>query len=480
MLRRKHQYKELPKHERNIEAACVQYRDAYIGNRVIDYASMLGIVVMCSLFFFWLGKNLSSRSGLGIISAALCALLFLVLWVRYIPVLVDEWVLADKEKEPSKIEIWFALKVFVAMLGVAVLMSGLIFVVQVMTGSRETLWEALDIWKLTDGGHYLDIAEDWYLSEGDWDRLVQLVFLPGYPLVIRLAEVLIGNYLYAAILVSIIFFAASGSLLYCLIRLDTDHEEAVRALKYLSIFPGALFFVGAMSESFFLFLCVLCIFLIRKKKWEMGCAVGAVAAFTRSLGIILLVPIVFELIQDFINSYRRGSLVLKVWIPHALSVLFVPCGFLLYCLICKQISGDPFKFLEYEKLHWSQELGLFFNTAAYQMENAIQCFKEQNYEMMMGLWLPGAMCLFGCLFVMGVGVKRIRPSYTAFFMCYYLVAMGTTWLLSAPRYLAACFPVSIGLASISRRVLIDQILTVILSIFEVLYIFMFVWRWQVW
>lgn len=63
------------------------------------------------------------------------------------------------------------------------------FLLRRIIGYQETFVDSLEFWTCTDSYHYLAIARDWYLSEGDVDRLVQLVFLPGYPIVVRLSIV---------------------------------------------------------------------------------------------------------------------------------------------------------------------------------------------------------------------------------------------------------------------------------------------------
>ena len=50
---------------------------------------------------------------------------------------------------------------------------------------------------------------------------------------------------------------------------------------------------------------------------------------------------------------------------------------------------------------------------------------------------------------MTAAAKRLRPSTMAYFLAYFVIAIGATWLLSAPRYLAACFPLAIALAAIA-------------------------------
>lgn len=130
----------------------------------------------------------------------------------------------------------------------------IVYILRRIFGCTDGFFDALDFWTCTDSGHYLDIARDWYLSEGSVDRLVQLVFLPGYPVVVRLVTAVTGDGLIAGLIVSALCFAGANVMLYKLVSLDCGHETALRAVKFLSLSPAVFFFAAPMSES--LFCCV--------------------------------------------------------------------------------------------------------------------------------------------------------------------------------------------------------------------------------
>ena len=92
--------------------------------------------------------------------------------------------------------------------------------------------------------------------------------------------------------------------------------------------------------------------------------------------------------------------------------------------------------MEYQSEHWGQNFGFFFGTAAYQLENAIKYLSEGRATVW-GLWIPNLLWSFFALAIMIPAARRLRPGYTAWFIAYYAVAIGATWLLSAPRYLVA-------------------------------------------
>ena len=256
-------------------------------------------------------------------------------------------------------------------------------------------------------------------------------------------------------------------MLYKLVRLDADHDTAFRAVKFLSLSPAVFFFVAPMSESLFLLCTLSCIYLVRRGKMLPGCLLGTYAAFTRSLGVILLVPVVFELVQ------RRAR------IRDYLTVLLIPLGFAAYCLINYLVAGDALKFMDYQHEHWNQQLGWFFNTAAYQTENAVYSF-SQNKPNFFGLWLPNILAQLISLALMLFAVKKLRSSYTAYFLAYFIVAMGATWLLSAPRYITALFTVPVALAAVTQNRRADICITALTCLSGFAYLCEFVLRWQVW
>lgn len=456
------------------------------------WISIAGIITATAFFLNWFftTDDISFEGG---IAAALSLVLFVTVCVKFVP----EWMNFWKHDVPCPDDIYgkiktdkkeinlTALKVFFLLNFVCFFIIIIVYVLRSALYGMQTFSDSLNFWKCLDSGHYLDIAKDWYISEGKWDRLVQLVFLPGYPLIIKLFNVLFNNYLYASLAVSSICFGLAGAMFYKLMRLDYNKQTSLRAIKYVCLIPGIFFFVAPMSESLFLFCSVSCIYFARKRNWPVACLMGGYAAFTRTLGLVLLVPVVFEFIKYLVNKEFLPEKEYRTWriklctVLNACSVLLIPAGFFVYCYINYKVSGDPFKFLYYQKEHWSQEFGWFFNTASYQTDRMISSF-ENDFSVMLGLWLPNLLSSFSALILMIFSVKKIRPSYMAYAISYFFAAIGATWLLSGPRYLAALFVLPVGLAVLTEKRRTDNILTALCAVMSVFYLYAFVMRWQVW
>lgn len=418
-----------------------------------------------ALFAIWCANT--SYSVAGYIAAVLSAALFYAVFARFVPVWLKSWQDGESFAEKPKTESVTAAKIFLALIAWDIVIILLAYLGREILGYRESFSQYLGFWTCTDSRHYLDIARDWYLSEGDMDRLVQLVFLPGYPLAVKAANVIFGNYLVSGLIVSALCFAGAGVVFYKLLRLDMEHEAAIRTIKFLSISPAAFFFASPMSESLFLLLCLGCIYLTRRGKLLPACILGALAAFTRSLGIILIVPVLFELISNRAKT------------KNYLCIAIIPLGFAAYCIINYTVSGDAFKFMEYQSEHWGQHLGLFWGTAAYQTEYMIES-AGQGLCNFWGLWLPNILASFGALAIMALAAKKLRASYTAYFLAYFVIAIGATWLLSAPRYLAAMFSLPVALAKLTENKKLNFFTTALCALLFVGYFCAFLLRWQVW
>lgn len=425
--------------------------------------SALGTATLAAVFALWCAG--SSYGAAGYAAAVISALLMLALCLRFVP----EWCAFWREKGEDRLgtadgTVCARIFALIIIWDVVILILG--FVLRKILGYDETVGGYVRFWLCTDSQHYMDIARDWYLSDGEWDRLVQLVFLPGYPVVVRLFSYLTGDCLAAGLFVSALCFAGSGVMLYKLMCLDMESAAALRAVEFFALCPAAFFFAAPMSESLFVLCTVSCLYLVRTGRIRTGGLLGAYAAFTRSPGLILVVPILFELVRSRAKPREY------------LALFMVPLGFAAYCMINYSVSGDAFKFMEYQSIHWNQRLGWFFGTAAYQTENAVSAAGRP--ALFWGLWLPNLLAQLLSLAAMIFAAKRIRASYTAYFIAYFVVTMGATWLLSAPRYLAAMLSLPAAMSALAENARTERVLILLSALLFFAYFIFFLLRWQVW
>ena len=160
--------------------------------------------------------------------------------------------------------------------------------------------------------------------------------------------------------------------------------------------------------------------------------------------------------------------------------LLVPLGFAAYCYINWRVSGNPFQFLIYQREHWNQRTGLFFSTAAYQTDYFLRSLTTGGWRDALGLWLPNLIACFAALGLLAAAAPKLRASQTAWFLAYYIVAVGATWLLSAPRYLLVLLPVPLALAQCAQKRTANIALTALSALAALGYLAAFALRWQVW
>ena len=133
-----------------------------------------------------------------------------------------------------------------------------------------------------------------------------------------------------------------------------------RTILYLCIFPTAFFFFAPYNESLFLLLTASAFLALRRQKWWLAGALGLFAALTRSAGLLLVFPYLYELwvarkgmADDEQSAFRR------IWqtLPRLLPVALIPLGTLIYAFYCWRVFHDPLAFSTVQS-HWDRQLTL--------------------------------------------------------------------------------------------------------------------------
>ena len=148
-------------------------------------------------------------------------------------------------------------------------------------------------------------------------------FFPLYPLVVRAVSWIVGGHpLFAAMLVSNLAFFGSLVVLYDLTVREFSEGVARKTIVYLAIFPTAFFFLAPYSESLFLLLSLLAFREARRDRWANAAVAGALAALTRSIGVVLAPALIVMALER-----RNGS---SNPLPRVLAGAAVLLGPLIY------------------------------------------------------------------------------------------------------------------------------------------------------
>lgn len=283
----------------------------------------------------------------------------------------------------------------------------------------------------SDAPHYIDIMRDFYVTEGDARFFI--VFLPLYPAVTSIVNVLFDNLIFSAYLVSDVCFGIACYFIYELAVANVGKKAAKHAVVLLMLFPVSFFYGGAFTESMFLMLCAVFFYLLDRNKYFGAACIGFFAALTRNVGFLLAVPLIIKLIYDIrpFSTKRYNE-----FIKYACYSFIIISGTLIYLLINKIVYDNAFQFLVYAKEHWSQGLGFFPDSISYLTYRAVTDLPVYKYN----LFIPELISIFLALATLMYGGKYLKPHYFSYAVCYFGITIGAKWLLSAPRYLMVLIP----------------------------------------
>ena len=356
-------------------------------------------------------------------------------------------------------------------LGSLALHPALVSGIRLATGLNVRLADTFKLYSGLDSRHYFDIARSGYSMANEAGEILDLVFFPGYPvltgiLMIALPETLSGY------LAAWIPFLIAGTTLYRLFRLDYDRRKSLRILLWMCLLPGAVFYSYPMSESLFLAAAAGTVYMARTRRWFAAGICGFLAAFTRSAGLLLLVPLGIELLEQYAGRRKDA----KQLIRDGACLMMIPLAFAVYLYINYAAAGDPLKFLQYQKSNWHQEAGWFFRTAGTQMDYAIRNWTENRVKFW-GLWVPNLAVGFSSLLLMLLKGRKLRVSDGAWFFAYFAVCYGASWLLSGPRYMAVFWPMAI----LTEEIRVPKAAkAAVLFAAAAVYTICFGMRWSVW
>jgi Mannosyltransferase (PIG-V) len=309
-----------------------------------------------------------------------------------------------------------------------------------------------------DTSWYLAIAHDGY------SQAPRRVFLPLYPLLMRLAGAVFGSPLIGGLVISWVAFLVALYLMHRLTALELGDEVAGRAVTLLAFFPMALFFSAVYTESLFLVLSLACIYAARRGSWTLAATCGFLATMTRQTGVLLVVPLAVLLLygprSDASPNLARG------WRPRypvltreMLALVAIPAGLTLCVVYFAVKFGDGFATFSQQSIVWQRHLRGPLVGLAEGARTAVHSARA----IVTGAPLPwrawgqiadGGFALFGLVAAIGA-FRRLPLAYGAYAAVGVLVAMsqpvGAEPLISYGRYIAVLFPLFMWLALWSQK-----------------------------
>lgn len=338
------------------------------------------------------------------------------------------------------------------------------------------------LWYRWDTTHYVDIAVGagyWYKPNSN----STVAFFPLYPMLIRALTSVIHDPVIAGLLINQIAFIFAIILIYQIVSQITNKLDANRTIIYLALFPAALFYFVAYSESVFLLFSVLTWYAARRAAtshawqwWLIAGLSGMLTSATRAAGVII---ILFPL-EAWLRSHNVSSAnLLKVewwksllqdWFP-VLTMLLIPLGLLGFMVYLGVVFHEPLLFLRIQEEGWG------FKTLG-----PIAIITQDVSKLIQGIPIsPNALVLYGWIdlaaflltLLLSVTIFRYLGWGATLYSLVSLLIPISSRLESMARYTVVLVPVFIGLAIWGRNPKLDFTLRIIFLFGLVLTTFLF-------
>jgi hypothetical protein len=315
------------------------------------------------------------------------------------------------------------------------------------------LW--LDIWGVWDTGWYLSIASAGYSAVADQFGRANYGFLPLYPMLIRLLAYLLplnpNNYFHcylSGLIVSNAALFGSCIAIYKLTRLESDHATALRSVKYLVLFPSAFIFSGVFSESLFVALLILSFVSAKEGKWLLTGILGCLLSLTRPVGILVLVPLLWEYLRSANWSARNIR-----WDVCCLAL--IPLGPLVFELYTYNLTGMFWAYGHNKAVGW----GIGRANPLLELYRGIAGGGQARLNILAAL---------SGLVILSVFWRTIGFSYWLVSLLLITPPLlgGLPMACSMMRYMLVIFPFAILFAKLGRNDRLDQMITICLALLQ--------------
>jgi hypothetical protein len=289
-----------------------------------------------------------------------------------------------------------------------------------------------------DSPHYMFIAENGYVNEGDPANFI--VFFPLYPVLVRLITFDFAYVNLSGLIIANLSSIVAVVYLFKLAKLDYDDSTAKKAVLYLSVFPTAYFLSAPFTEGLFLALVIASLYYARNNKWPLSGVLGVLAALTRLAGLLLLPVLVVEYFHQ--KNWKIKTVDLKLFWT-SLPIF----GFLTYLIINYVVTGGFFTFMEVERVHWYQTLNPVGGLAG-----AVGWLGSSNFPSNLTLgYAQIIFAAFGLSMLLASYKAKLRPSYQVYLLLTWMLSVSTSFWISVPRYVLTMFPMFLTLALFSQK-----------------------------
>jgi len=323
---------------------------------------------------------------------------------------------------------------------------------------KQYIWSkslGLDIWGVWDTFWYMNIASHGYSAVGInplSQSQANYAFFPLYPTLMKILGTVLGNkYYIAGLIISNICLIIASVILYKLVLLNDDKKTALNSVKYLFISPIAFIFSGVFTESLYLAIALLCFYLAKRQKWIFVGISGFFLALTRSVGVLIIIPLVYEYLKP--RNFQLKEIKINV-----ISLLLIPMGLLIFIAYNHHLTGDPLAFRNIQSAPgWNRG-----STNPFQV--LLNGLYQGLFKSNMRTLLESSISIISLISLI-IFNRKIDVSYFLFSIYSILIPLSTG-LDSMPRYILPIFPLYILLAKLCQDKYSDQVATLSLGLFQ--------------
>lgn len=296
------------------------------------------------------------------------------------------------------------------------------------------------IWERWDACWYMKIATYGYEpGEGS------VAFFALFPTLVSVVGAIpFVNLPLAGLVVSGAAYVAAIVGLLRLVGRDFGTGVARRTVLFLSVFPGAFFLFAPFTEALFLALVAWTLERARRRDWALAAVLGFAAGLTRAPGMLLALPIAWELLTA-VRSETEGR---RRWpIVGGIAAVAAPVvAFLAFGAVAAAATGmspyDAQAIWGGSQFHPPWEVVAASVTWAVERSDPMQALNVAS--------------LVGAAVLLLLGIRRLPITYSAYAWPALLLAgmrLQPTPLTSTTRLVLVLFPVFVVLALLtpSRR-----------------------------
>lgn len=299
----------------------------------------------------------------------------------------------------------------------------------------------LDIYSYFDNEWYVEIANNGYNDE-------TVVFFPLIPLIIRY----FGSV--SLVIINVICAYFTGLIIYKL--------SNIKGSKLWFFSPIAIFSILFYTESLFMFLTVLTLYLYKNKKYLLAGITLGLSVFCRNMGSVLFFSIFFYMLYEFIKGKVKLKDILIMYIPATIISLIYP-------VYLQVVFNNWHLFVDSQHVYWDRVSSNIFSVIIMDIKHIINNLYFGNFLYFIVNYMFLGLMIY---FIYKDIVKNKKLTINSIYMILSILAIFSSCRdgynipsTSFYRYFLGCYP--IYLISSEEN---DRVYNAILYVFILLFL----------